>query len=161
MAQQPNVEITEAEQPRQHLEPGPADGWRANKPGIPEGPGEVPRGGLFGYTGPDHGWAQRVIDEVGLPVDDSNLAAVVLGLTQARAAAFGRAPVPSDVYVALALCGFGDDVPDWVIERRKHWLAAAAHDKRPGETAVAEVDRALLREPVEKVLYTLRRTVRE
>lgn len=144
MAQQPNVEITEAEQPRRVLQPGPAVKWRASKPGVPEGPDDMPGGGYYGTTGPDPGWGLRIINMVELPSDDPHLREVVVGLTLARAAALGRAPVPEDIEVALALCGYGFDAPDEVIERRERWVEAAAHDRRPGATAVAEVPKDVL-----------------
>lgn len=144
MAQQPNVEITEAERPRRSLEPGPAVKWRSGKPGMPEGPSGISGGGYFGTTGPDPGWGLRLLSQTELPDDDPNLRDVVAGLMLARAAALGRAPVPEDIEVALALCGYGFEAPTAVVERRRRWLEAAPHDRRPGATAVAEVDRDLL-----------------
>lgn len=144
MAQQPNVEITEAERPRIKLEPGPAVKWRAEKPGMPVGPGEVSGGGYYGTTGPDPGWGLKILARATLPNDDEGLRLVVAGLMLARAASLGRAPVPEDIEVALALCGYGFDASPEVIERRDRWIAAAAHDGRPGATAVAEVDRSHL-----------------
>lgn len=144
MAQQPNVEITEAEAPRRTPQPGPAVKWRADKPGMPEGPADVRGGGYYGTTGPDPGWGLRILSQVELPSEDEHLREVVTGLMLARAAALGRAPVPEDIEVALTLCGYGFDASQEVIERRDHWIEAAAHDRRPGATAVAEVDRDLL-----------------
>jgi hypothetical protein len=144
MAQQPNVEITAAERPRQSLQPGPAVKWRSEKPGVPEGPDGTRGGGVYGTTGPDPGWGLKILGGVTLPNDDEHLRRVVGGLMLARAAAFGRAPVPEDISVALAICGFGFDAPTPVVERRERWVEAAAHDRRPGATAVAEVDRDLL-----------------
>lgn len=155
MAQQPNVEITTAEAPRTQLEPGPAVKWRSTKPGMPDGPGEIAGGGYYGTTGPDPGWALRLLSQVELPDDDPHLREVVTGLTLARAASLGRAPVPEDIEVALALCGFGFDAPAEVIERREHWVDAAAHDTRPGATAVAEVDKRLLVQKPDPVRLTL------
>lgn len=144
MAQQPNVEITEAEAPRLVPQPGPAVKWRADKPGMPEGPTDVRGGGYYGTTGPDPGWGLHLLNQVSLPSDDEHLHEVVAGLMLARAAALGRAPIPEDIEVALALCGYGFDAPQEVSVRRDHWIDAAAHDRRPGATAVAEVDRDLL-----------------
>jgi hypothetical protein len=42
------------------------------------------------------------------------------------------------------------------VERRKRWLAAAAHDKRPGATAVADVDRNLIVNKPEQIRYAQR-----
>ena len=156
MAQQPNVELTEATKPRPTLEPGPAVKWRSSKPGVPSGPDDVPEGGRFGSAGPDHGWAVKLVANAELPDDDERLRSVVIGLVQARAAASGRAPVPEDIEAALVLCGYGDDASDDLVHRREHWLAAVPHDKRPGETAVSEVDRDLIRAKPEQIRYAFR-----
>lgn len=144
MAQQPNVEITEAERPRNVPQPGPAVKWRSGKPGMSDGPDQVAGGGYYGTTGPDPGWGLKLLNSVNLPSDDPHLREVVTGLLLARAAALGRAPVPEDIEVALVLCGYGFEASPEIIERRQRWLEAAAHDRRPGATAVAEVDKAVL-----------------
>jgi hypothetical protein len=156
MAQQPNVELTEAEKPRATPEPGPATRWRADKPGIPNTPDDVPRGSHFGHAGPDPGWALKLVANADLPDDDDALRDVLTGLVLARAAASGRAPVPEDIEAALVLCGFDPDAPPELVERRKRWLAAAAHDTRPGATAVSEVDRNLIVNKPEQIRYALR-----
>jgi hypothetical protein len=144
MGQQPKIHVPEEAEPRAVLEPGPAQRWRAGKPGIPDGPSEWPEGGRFTTTGPDPGWALRLITLIGLPEEDDRLRRVVTGLMLARSAELGRAPVPEDLNVALMLCGFGDGLPDHLMERRRRWLDAVAHEQRPGDTAVAEIDRDLL-----------------
>jgi hypothetical protein len=132
MAQQPNVEITDAERPRRIPKPGIAVKWRADKPGIPDAPDEMPGGGYYGTTGPDPGWGLKLVNQADLPDDDPDLERVVSGLVLARAAAWGRAPVMEDVEVALILCGFDEG------------LDASPHEHRPGATAVAEVERDVL-----------------
>ncbi|MGD2043326.1 MAG: hypothetical protein PVJ28_06710 [Acidimicrobiia bacterium] len=144
MAQQPNVEITDAERPRPTPQPGPAVKWRADKPGVPVGPTDVRGGGYYGTTGPDPGWGLRLLSQTSLPSGDEHFRDVIAGLMLARAAALGRAPVPEDIQVALALCGYGFNAPPEIHVRRDRWMEAAAHDRRPGATAVAEVDRDLL-----------------
>jgi hypothetical protein len=156
MAQQPNVEITAAEKPRTKLEPGPAVKWRSAKPGVPDGPDGISGGGLLGTTGPDPGWGLLLLNQTVLPDEDEHFHDVVAGLTLARAAALGRAPVREDIEVALTLCGYGFEAPNEVIEQRRHWVEAAAHDRRPGATAVAEVDKSLLVKKPEQVAYALR-----
>lgn len=156
MAQQPNVELTDAEKPRLVPEPGPAHKWRANKPGVAQGPSEVPRGGSFGAAGPDAGWGLRLLEFTKLPDDDPDLKEVVAGLVMARAAGLGRAPIPEDIEVALVLCGYGDGVSPELVERRKRWLAAAPHDQRPGQTAVSEVDPDLIINKPEQIRYAQR-----
>lgn len=144
MGQQPRIHIAEEAEPRTVLETGPAKRWRAGKPGIPDGPGEWPEGGMFTTTGPDPGYALRLISLIGLPEDDDRLRRVVTGLMLARSAELGRAPVPEDLAVALMLCGYGDGLPGHLVKRRRRWLDAVPHEQRPGETAVAEIDRDLL-----------------
>lgn len=156
MAQQPNIELTEAEKPRPIPQPGPATSWRADKPGIPLTPGDVPRGSQFGHAGPDPGWALKLVGRAELPDDDPALRDVVTGLVLARAAASGRAPIPEDIEAALVLCGYGDDAPPEIVNRRERWLAAVAHDQRPGATAVAEVDRNLIVNKPEQIRYAQR-----
>ena len=73
-------------------------------------------------------------------------------MTIARAGALGRAPMREDLEAALALCGYGYDALEEVIEDRERWKAAVPHEGRPGQTAVSEADRDLLvRNPVRSV----------
>ena len=155
MGQQPNIEITEGDKPRRVLEPPPARRWRPTKPGLVTSPDELPSGGRFGMAAPDGGWALRILSEAELPDDDPRLKAVLGGLMTARAAALGRAPIPEDLEAALALCGYGFDAPPEVIGRRERWLAAVPHEVRPGETAVAEVDRTLIVGKPEQIRWGL------
>ncbi|MDX1469651.1 MAG: hypothetical protein R3258_09955 [Acidimicrobiia bacterium] len=157
MGQQPNIEITEKERPRPTPKPGPSASWRATKPGIPDGPEDVPS---FGRTGPDPGWALKLVARAELPDDDPKLASVVTGLVMARAAALGRAAVPEDIEAALVVCGYADDVTADLVERRKRWLAAVPHENRPGETAVAEVDPELLIQKPDAIRYVYRHSAR-
>ena len=130
--------------------------WRASKPGIPSAPADVPSGGHFGSAGPDHGWAIKVVAEAELPNSEPALRSVIIGLVQARAAALGRGAVPEDVDAALVLAGYGEDAPSEIVKRRERWLLATSHDKRPGATAVAEVDRDLIVAKPEQIRYALR-----
>ena len=156
MARQPNVETTGANKPRTNLEPGPSVRWRASKPGVPSGPADVPSGGRFGSAGPDHGWAIKVVDHADLPDDDPAFRSIIIGLVQARAAIHGRAAVPEDIDAALVLCGYGEDASPEVVQRRQRWILESAHDKRPGASAVAEVDRDLIAAKPEQIRYALR-----
>ena len=154
MGQQPNIEISEAEKPRAVPEPPPARRWRPTKPGLITSPDQVPTGGKFGAAGPDAGWGLRLVAEAELPDDDPRLKGVLAGLVTARAAAFGRAPVPEDIEAGLMLCGYGYEAPSEVMRRRERWLAAVPHESRPGSTAVAEIDRELLTAKPEQIRYT-------
>lgn len=157
MAQQPNVEITDAERPRPVPQPGVAVKWRADKPGIPTGPTSVAGGGYYGTTGPDPGYGMKLVNNADLPDDDPDLRKVLTGLVLARAAALGRAPVIEDVEVALVLCGYDDGAPPSdVVERRKRWLDASPHDQRPGATAVKELDKETLVMKPDRLRYALR-----
>lgn len=156
MAQQPNVEVTEAERPRPTPQPGVAVKWRADKPGMPRGPSGVAGEGYDWTTGPDPGWGLKLVNRADLPDDDPHLRRVLTGLVLARAAALGRAPVPEDIEVALILCGYDDNSPARVVERGQRWLGASPHEQRPGARAVAEVDRDLLVMKPEQVRFALR-----
>lgn len=156
MAQQPNVEITDAERPRAVPQPGVAVKWRADKPGLPVGPTGTAGGGYFGTTGPDPGWGMRLVNQAELPDDDPDLRRVLSGLVMARAAALGRAPVKEDLEVALILCGYDADPPAEVVERRGRWLEASPHEHRAGATAVVEVDKETLVMKPERLRYALR-----
>lgn len=157
VGQQPNLELAESDLPRETLQPGPARRWRPIKPGLVTAPEENPTGDMFGHIGPDHGYALRLISGYELPDDDPDLRSVVAGLTQARAALLGRAPISEDIEVALMLCGYWQESPPSLVERRKRWLAAAPHDQRPGQTAVAEVDDADLILKPDQLRAVLRR----
>ena len=157
MGQQPNIELTEAEKPRTTLEPPPARPWRPTKPGLITSPQDVPVGGRFGSAGPDAGWALRLLSEADLPDPNPNLSGVLQGLMMARAAAYGRAPVVEDLELALVLCGYGFEAPAEVVERRDRWLAAVSSEARPGQTAVAEVDRELLVAKPEQARWVMTR----
>jgi hypothetical protein len=93
-----------------------------------------------------------------LPESDSSLESVVVALVMARAAALGRAAVPEDIEAALVVCGYYDEAPPEIVERRKRWLAAVPHDSRPGQTAVSEVDSALLADKPERIRWAHRLT---
>lgn len=139
MAQQPRVEISLTELPTPVMEPPPARRQRPPRPGVITTPEEKPEGGVFGTPGPDTGWALRILSTADLPDDNPRLRQVLAALMSARAAHFGRAPVPEDLQVALTLAGFGHTRSEGLEERRQRWIVAAAHERSPGREAVAEV----------------------
>lgn len=155
MGQQPNIEVTEDEKPREALETPPARRWRPTKPGLITSPDQVPTGGHFGAPGPDAGFALRLLAEAELPDDDPNLRGVLQSLMTARAAALGRGPTLEDLEAGLTLCGYGYEAPQDVVERRERWKAAVPHEQRPGRSAVAEVDRKMLEAKPDQIRQAL------
>jgi hypothetical protein len=155
MAQQPNVHLTDSDRPRRSLQPPAARGWRAAKPGIPDSPDDPNRFGPHAAIGPDPGWAVKLVRRADLP-DEGGIESVVIGLVMARAAALGRASVPADVEAVLTLLGYGWEAPAEVTKARQRWLDAVPHESRPGEVAVAEVDKDLLVEPPERIRWAFR-----
>lgn len=115
------------------------------RPGMITTPDQMPRGDGYGNPGPDAGFAYRIIDAVEVPDVSGLLRKVLATLMGARAASFGRAPTREDLDVALILCGIGEALPQVLADRRVRWTDAAAHDKPPGRTALAEVGMDLLR----------------
>ncbi len=145
MAQEPNVEITEDDLPRPMLQPGVPRRW-APPPGTITKPDEKPSGGSFGTPGPDTGWALKIINRSEIPEDGSRIRKVLAALMSARAAHFGRAPVPADLSVALLLAGLGRQKSESLDERRDRWVEAAAQERTPGRSAVAEVGSVLFQD---------------
>jgi hypothetical protein len=106
----------------------------------------MPSGDGFGTPGPDAGFAKTLIGRAEIEDRSPELEAVLSAIMVARASSFGRAPTGGDLEAAMAMCGIGSgDVPEWVHERRRHWMHAIAHDKPKGRTAISELDRELLR----------------
>lgn len=146
MAQQPNVELNPGDLPRRPLPLPASRRWTpAIKPGVVTTPGDVPRGPAFGTPSPDTGWALRIIRRTGAEAHPPRLQDLLAVLMAARASAFGRAPVSDDLAVASILCGLGESLPEYLVERRLRWLGALGHEGRKGRMAVAEIDPDLLR----------------
>lgn len=159
MAQQPNVAITDEERPRRSLPPPASRGWREDKPGVPEGPDDPDRFGAYFAAGPDHGYAVKLVRRHELP-DDDGIEQVVTGLVLTRASEYGRAATPGDIEAALAILGYGGETTPEVLEKRKRWLRSVPHEMRPGELAVAEVDRSLLVETPDHIRWVQRHSDR-
>ncbi len=126
------------DEPRQlpNLAPGvvipPAESWRAQRPGdLAAG---QPDGVLLGRPGPNIGYALTLVnrwrDRFRLaPLEhEDDAAAVVAEIAMKRAALFGRAPVATDVEVAMDLLGYADELPPDVAQRRAHVVHGAGHD---------------------------------
>jgi hypothetical protein len=156
MGQQPNVEITPADLPRETPEPGPPRRWRPGmRPGIITSPEQMRWGGAFGTPGPDTGFALRIIRAAELSDSSPALEEVLAALMAARASIFGRAPVVEDLEVAKVIVGIGYNLSSELAERRDRWVTATAHEASPGKMAVAEVDSNLLRHKPEAVAKRL------
>ncbi|MBV8952426.1 MAG: hypothetical protein JOZ99_16255 [Actinobacteria bacterium] len=126
------------DEPRQlpNLAPGvvipPARSWKADRPGdLVAG---QPTGTLLGRPGPNVGYALTLVnrwrDRFRLaPLEHSDdAAAVIAEVAMKRAALFGRAPVATDVEVAMDLLGYADDLPPDVAQHRAHAVHGAGHN---------------------------------
>lgn len=139
MAQQPNVEISVEERPLPEPEPAASGAWQPNRPGDAVG-SQVDRGGAFGHTGPNTGYALKLVRAADWPRDRrvKEVEAVVGAVAGARGSHFGRAPVMGDVRVGLALLGFGAD-GESVAAARDEILDETAHEHAKGAGFVASV----------------------
>ena len=96
--------------------PRRGNGWRLGRPGEIV-PGDMPQGGLYGNTGPDIGYAykliHRVADKLKLVNAESHedVEAGGIAVAMRRAALSGRAPIVADLDVAFTIWGFYDDQP--------------------------------------------------
>jgi len=137
VGQQPNIELEVSHLPRPEPTPAAARRWSPTRPGDPAGPRDVPWGGAYGTTGPDTGFALRMLAERDVALPDGehreNTDALVAAVAAARASHLGRAPTGGDLDVALLLLGIGGTgVPESVAaslaEDRKAWGAGAGHN---------------------------------
>lgn len=154
MAQQPNIQMPA--RVADSASPRPSDPWDpGSRPGVITNPADVPSGGPFGSPGPDPGWVLGLVRRIDIPDRTPALESVIAALAAARAADLGRAAVPEDVRVAMLLCGFGENLPNGLVERRERWMAAVPHERYKGQTAVAEVDRGLLVLSADRIRYAM------
>ena len=160
MGQQPNLELVGTQPTEPGDEPGPPRPWHPTRPGEIQGPEEVPTGGPFGTTGPDAGYAYRLIAErdLVLPARERRADAVaVLGaVTAARAARFGRGPAAGDVEMAEMVLGYDTDgLPKDAVAKiateRLGWIAGAAHHPDRARRVVAAVPDEVLTADVEDI----------
>lgn len=140
MAQQPNVEIDVAERPQPTPEPAAAGTWRPERPGEASG-ATVDRGGAFGHTGPNTGYALKLVRAAAYPPTgrEKEVEAVVAAVAGARGAHFGRAPVMGDVEVGLALLGLAGDDAEPLAAGRDRVLDATAHEHARGLVFIASL----------------------
>lgn len=107
MGQQPNMPLTIEDLPRPEPHPAPARRWRAQRPGDPSSPADVPWGGAFGTPGPDTGYALQLLAGGAHRPEEYLALATIMA---ARASRLGRAPVAADADAAriiLDLAGPG------------------------------------------------------
>ena len=157
MGQQPNIELGMSDLPRPTPHPAPARRWKPGRPGDLDGPSDVPWGGAFGTTGPDAGFALRLVAARDLPLAPgehrADADAVIAGLAAARASRLGRAPTGEDVDAGAALLGYRTaDLPpavaDDLTRRRRRWIAGASHHPERVHRVVGTVDPdVLIEEP--------------
>lgn len=150
MGQQPNVPLDLSDLPRPTPKPAPARRWAPQRPGELTTPGAVPTGGAFGVTGPDTGYAARLVAARDIPIgpdeERHQVDAAVGALAGARAARAGRAPTSGDIDVALLLLGYDDRSTDdaAVLEQRRGWLRGSGHGSTGSQALVAAVQPEVL-----------------
>ena len=157
MGQQPNIELDMSDLPRPSQRPAAARPWRPDRPGDIEAPRDMPEGRAFGSTGPDSGYALRLVRrrELAVPPNERqhNAEVAVAAVAAARAAAFGRAPVPADVDIGALVLGYDTDgIPADVLDElagdRFNLVANLGHAPRKATALVALVpDNVLTAEP--------------
>ena len=121
MGQQPNIELDISDLLRPTSHPAPPRRWSPSRPGDLAGPEEVPVGGAYGSTGPDSGYAHRLVRgrslELAATERKHNAEAAVAVVAGARAAAFHRGPTIDDVEHAALVLGYDrDGIPAELIE---------------------------------------------
>jgi hypothetical protein len=110
-------------------------------------PSKVPWGGAFGTTGPDAGYANRLVAArsfetlAGETVADLRRAVMVLAAT--RAARLGRGPMMDDIDAAEAALAVGAHDPSW----RLQWTVGMAHSRHGAQHLIAATDLTALAAP--------------
>lgn len=101
--------------------------WRADRPGELTGP--QPLGDRLGVPGPDPGYAVALAERFGdsLVLHKGEARSDVLSgaaaIAMKRAGLLGRAPVATDVEIALTLWGFLDPAaPEELVSLRRRWF---------------------------------------
>jgi hypothetical protein len=145
-------ELGDVPRQQQNLPPGlappPARDWRADRPGDLEGVSTA--GSMLGRPGPNVGYAYTLAGRARgaltiSPLEhDADVVAVIAEIAGKRAAHFGRAPVMTDIDVAIALLGYDGLVEDEFVELRARLVHEAAHDYIRRRELVDSVPEALL-----------------
>ncbi len=149
----PNLEDAPRQEP--NLAPGvrmpAAKSWRADRPGDLEA--GQPTGTLLGRPGPNVGYAltlaERMRDRLSLGAHESadDALAVVGELAMKRSAAFGRAPIMTDIDIASALLGYKGEVDPAFVQWRTRAVHGAQHEYEARRAIVDAVPDAVLRMP--------------
>lgn len=151
MGQQPNLELEIEDLPRPSATTSPARRWTPRRPGEMNSPVEVPWGGAYGTTGPDTGYAMRLVRQRDIPhvvgEDHHSVETAIVTLAGARASSYGRAPIGQDVDVAMTLLGYmADGMPAELMEAlrvaRGPQIANIGHDagRERGVAAAVPLD---------------------
>lgn len=150
------IPVEDEVRPGYHL--GPAFPWVADRPGElilgrreAPAPAEGPRAAGRGVPGPDQGYALRLAErfegrlvlEAGERAED--VLAGTVALAMRRAALFGRAPVATDLEIALGLFGFLAPAPAALVERRRALFGGLGHDEWRRRALANGVEDAALR----------------
>lgn len=151
MGQQPNIEHSLGEAPKDEAEPGSPRRWKPSRGAELDSPADVAWGGKFGRPGPGTGFVHKLIgraefDRSDRPKMTEAVAATVAG---ARASLFGRSPTSKDVEVALILMGLrseglSQDKLAALAERRVAGFDHAAHEIRKGASFLEHIPEAHL-----------------
>jgi hypothetical protein len=133
------------------------EGWSADRPAELVAGQSLPTGRGFGSPGPDQGFAlglfRRFKDGVTLHATEhwSDVVAGCLGVANARASIYGRAPMVHDVRLALYTFGFLGDAPQDLVEWRTALFAEASHHYQVQRQIVSLVSPDTLRLSPEQV----------
>ena len=153
MGQQPNIELEISDLPRPTGHPGPPRRWSPQRPGELSSPADVPWGGAYGTTGPDAGYALRLLADRHLETVPGetlhNAKAAVAAVAAARASHVGRAPIRQDIDVAALLLGYdrdgvAQDIVSDLDAARPGWIANLGHDAAKERALVASIPLAVL-----------------
>jgi hypothetical protein len=155
------VPVSPTDRPRSYESPDHIpDRWMADRPA--EVTGLQPRAPLFGYQGPDQGYAlvvaERFRDKLRLQPGENADDAITgsLGVALRRASLFGRAPTVHDLTVAFTVWGFLDPGPpaDLVALRRSLFdeVRFVGHHYSAAREIADRVPEETLRQPHQQVV---------
>ena len=126
------IETRDEVRPAKHLDPPRR--WTPHRPAEHRRDDGDARRSRIGVAGPDQGYALRLAESVrdsvvlgpGEHIDDALAIATQVALR--RASLFGRAPVKSDLQVAVALLSYGSALSDEAVGARRSAVTGVSHD---------------------------------